>query len=265
MIPLLAPLFEGEWAAFGDGLSCAPAPPGAVRLDRLLADPQGIPALLGAHGRHLGCEDMRPVSVAWLLDYCWTLLPAFIAAATLLQQRLPLAPSLCWLALDADGHPVRLHLLDDGIALPGTEPAARYGELLRTHLPPLVAALARHGRVAERLLWGNVARRMEAVFEQVLPAAGEAGRIDAEALLGSACWPDGSPNPLHGRMRSISRDAGGRATRVVLHRECCLCYLLPEEDYCAACPLAPANRSVRKAAGAKHPARPSVQQGSTTT
>lgn len=250
MIPLLAPLFQGEWAAFGAGLSCAPPPAHAIRLDRLLAEPERLEAVLRLHAAHLGVDDLRPVSTGWLLDYCWMLLPAFAAAATMLRHRLPLAPARTWLAIDADGHPERLHLVHDGHAMPGAPPALRYGELLREHLPPLVAALARQGRVAERLLWGNAARRMDAVFEQILLATGNAAHCaqDADALLHQPLWADGRHNPLHGPRRAVSRQVDGVTARVELHRECCLCYMLPQDGYCTACPLAPANRRPPRAA-----------------
>jgi ferric iron reductase protein FhuF len=250
MIPLLAPLFQGDWAAFGAGLSCAPPPAGAIRLDRLLHEPGRLDAVLRLHARHLGVDDLRPVSTGWLLDYCWMLLPPFAVAATMLHRRLPLAPQQAWLAIDLDGHPERLYLAHDGDAMPDTSTAERYGELLRSHLPPLVAALARHGRVAERLLWGNAARRLDAVFEQILIATGNAGHCaqDAHALLQQPRWADGLPNPLQGPRRIFHQQVGGVATRVELHRECCLCYMLPQDGYCTACPLAPANRSVKQAA-----------------
>lgn len=248
MIPMLAPLFQGEWAPFGAGLSCLPPPPGAIRLDRLIAEPEHLAALLRRHAAHLGTDDLRPVSTGWLLDYCWLLLPPFAAAATLLQHRLPLRPDQTWLTADADGHPERLYLAHDGAALPGTAAGTRYGELVYQHLPPLIAALARHGRVPERLLWGNAARRLDAVFEQILLAAAHLPhcRQDADALLHQAAWPDGRTNPFHSprqrRRLPPGSAAADAATVAELHRECCLCYMLPGQEYCSACPLDPANR-----------------------
>ncbi|MES2259409.1 MAG: siderophore-iron reductase FhuF [Pseudomonadota bacterium] len=244
MIPLLAPLFQGDWAPFGAGLSCLPPPAGAVRLDRLLAEPDRLGAILRLHATHLGTQDLRPASTAWLLDYCWMLLPAFTVSATMLQHRLPLRLDQTWLAIDADGHPERLHLADEGQPMPGTPAPERYCELLRHHLPPLIAALARHGRVAERLLWGNAARRVDAVFEQILLAAplDPRCRADADVLLVQACWPDGHANPLQGPRRGIDKTVAGAQVHIALHRECCLCYMLPGQEYCTACPLDRANR-----------------------
>jgi ferric iron reductase protein FhuF len=240
MIALLEPLFQGEWAAFGASLSCEPAPADAIGLDRLLADPALLESVLRRHAAYQGCDDMRPVAATWALNYFWMVLPPFVAAATVLQHRFPLAPDAVALTLADDGLPARLYLPHEGWALPASPLAQRYDELVWQHLQPVVRAVARQGRVAERLLWGNATRYLNATLEQILRLTADAAhcRQDRDALLLAPLWPDGRPNPLFGRRRQAERRVDGAVVTLELHRECCLNHMLPAGDYCLACPLA---------------------------
>ncbi|MDC8759693.1 siderophore-iron reductase FhuF [Janthinobacterium fluminis] len=250
MIALLEPLFPGEWAVYGAGLSCEPAPPGAIRLDRLLAEPALLEQLLRSHAEQLGCADPRPVAASWALAYFGMLLPPFAAAATILQHRFPLAPSDVALSVDAAGRPLRLHLPHTGWAMPASPLAARYDELLWLHLQPLIEALARQGRVAARLLWGNATRYLGATLEQIVALSGGAAhcRDDSERLLLRDAWPDGRANPLFGPLRQIDKCVDGAVVTLALHRECCLNHMLPGAAYCSACPLLADNLRLLKAA-----------------
>ncbi len=246
MIALLEPLFQGDWAAYGNGVSCAPAPADAIRLDHLLAQPDRLEHILRLHARHLGSDDLRPVTVAWALDYFWLLMPSFVAAATLLRHRLPMAPEQVALTVDADGHPLHLYLPHQGQAMPDSPVEQRYDEFIWRHVQALIQALAPHGRVALRLLWGNATRYLSAVLDQIMLVE-PACAADRQALLFERSWPDGRPNPLFGPLRSIRKPENGRLVNIELHRECCLCYLLPGQEYCSACPLTLENRRLLKA------------------
>jgi ferric iron reductase protein FhuF len=246
VIPLLAPVFQGELAAYGETLACDAQPPGdAVSVARLLDDPAVLADALQRHARHRGCRDLRPVASAWSFNYLEALLPPVMAAASVLQHVLPVLPQQMWVRLDGDGEARSFHIRDEGRPQPGSSTAARYDALLWGHLQPLVEALVRATRVPAKVLWGNVARYVEAVLDQAMPLTGHAPHVvqDREQLLQHAHWPDGRGNPLHGCYETLPP---GDAAAAPPYRQCCLLYLLPGDDgYCHACPLSPPHRGLR--------------------
>jgi ferric iron reductase protein FhuF len=239
MIPLLAPLFQGELAVHGEKLQCADAvPAGMVRVADLAQSPALLAGVLDRNAlyRGAGGEDRRPVASAWSLEYIAMLLPPVMAAASMLQHVFPMAAEHTWVRLDAHGSPASFHIRQLGRPLHGTDAAERYAPLLWQHLAPLFAALSGLTRLAPKILWSNTVRLMEPVFDAALAATGGAASIaqDRQLLLHTAAWPrDLRANPLHGRERRAP---------VKLHRECCLNHLLPHEHHCNACPLTPAHR-----------------------
>lgn len=84
MIPLLSPLFHGDWAAYAEALHCAPEwPAGAVPVTRLLGRDPLFGDTIRRYAAHLNVSgnDLRAAASAWSLDYLWALLPATAAAA----------------------------------------------------------------------------------------------------------------------------------------------------------------------------------------
>lgn len=249
MIPLLAPIFRGEWAVYGETLACAPQPPtGAVQVAELIARPELLAALLQQHARHRRVRrpDLRPVASAWSMHYLNALLPPVAAAASLLQHEFPMAPERAWISFEDGAVPQRFHITHEGHARPGTDTAARYTALLFEHLGPLFAQLTRLTRIAPKILWGNAARYLEPVLQQGLLLSGHAPSIakDLDHLLHQPRWGC-ADNPLFAVQRKVVRMQSGTPAPVTLHRQCCLYYLLPEEGYCGACPLAPEFRKAR--------------------
>lgn len=254
MIPLLAPLFQGDWTAYADKLSCAAEwPAGTVPVAHLL----GCGPLLGATmlryaaHRNVSGNDLRAAASAWSLEYLWALLPATAAAASVLQHVFPMRAEDVALSLNDFGAPIRFHIRHEGCAAPASPPAVRYGPLLDAHLDPIFKAISRQTRVTLKILWGNTARYLEAILDQALVLTGNAERIalDKQILLQRPVRPDGSPNPLFGRQRISARNEDRATTPLLLHRQCCLFYRLPGQSYCGACPLAPEHQIDRKPAG----------------
>jgi len=254
MIPLLSPLFQGDWAAHAETLHCAAEwPPGTVPVTRLL----GSDALLGAtirrYAAHLNVSghDLRAAASAWSLDYLWALLPATAAAASVLQHVFPMRTEDVALSLNDFGAPIRFHIRHEGCPAPATSPAVRYASLLDAHLDPLFKALSRQTRITQKILWGNTARYLEAILDEALALTGNAEQIalDKQILLQRPLRPDGTPNPLFGRQRTSARTGNGATAPLLLHRRCCLLYRLPGQRYCDACPLAPEHQIGTKPAG----------------
>lgn len=251
MIALLEPLFQGEWAPLGETLDCTPRPPdGAVKVADLLTQPELLADILARHARRWRSTEMRAVASAWSLSYLWALLPPVVAAASVLQHGFPVDPARMWLSLDEDGEPLRFHILDEGHPWPGTDAATRFAPLVWTHLLPLVTALNRQARVPAKILWGNAARHIESVLDEALILTGQAPHIaeDLAHLLHCPSWPGHARNPLQGVQRQVIHIDKGQTERITLHQQCCLYYLLPDEGYCGACPLAPQYRKLKDAA-----------------
>jgi len=251
LIPLLSPLFQGALASVGEKLQCAAAVPSDAICVEDLLQPETLRATLQRQAgfrRETG-SDLRAVASAWALEYVGALLPPVVAAASVLQHVFPMVAAQVWVQLDPHGNASAFHLREMGGPRAGRSPAECYGPLLWQHLRPLFAALVELTHVAPKLLWGNVSRNLEPIFDQALALTGGSVSIlqDREHLLLSPEWPadGGGPpcaNPLRGRQRVVHRLHGGERTSMKLHRQCCLFHLLPGETYCGACPLAPCFR-----------------------
>ena len=258
MIALLEPLFQGERRAYGESLSCAPRfPPDALPISQLVADPTLLARTVRRYADRLGTDDLRPAASAWSYSYLGALLPPLAAAATLLRHRFPAHADDMAVALDQHGGVAGFHICSLGDAVAGADTLECYDALLRGHLAPLFAQLGRQSGLAQKILWGNVARLLDTLLAeaaQFAAAHGEANGAAAVArdrarLLDAPEWA-GAVNPLHMRQRAMQRPAGAGAIAregqpPVLHRQCCLYHLLPGQGYCGACPLDSAHARVK--------------------
>ncbi|MQE66372.1 siderophore-iron reductase FhuF, partial [Vibrio parahaemolyticus] len=68
MIPLLTPLFQGEWAPLGEALACSPRwPPDAIQVSHLIRDDRLLAGAIRQHARRRGVtgDDLRAAASAW--------------------------------------------------------------------------------------------------------------------------------------------------------------------------------------------------------
>jgi ferric iron reductase protein FhuF len=242
VIPLLEPLFQGDWAPYGEALVCT----GDIPRDaQCVADwwlPNGhLKHALCLHAEHLGTSDLRVAASSWSLHYLWNLLAPVTAAASLLQHVFPVLPPQLWVRLDGDGEPARFYFQHLGEARAGTDTATRFGPLLWQHLAPLFELIHCESRLPQKILWANAARYLGNIYKAALPLSGQSPAVlqDKVTLIDSPHWPDGRPNPLFGPSRQVWADENGERVRITLHRQCCLLYKLPGDSYCSACPLKP--------------------------
>ncbi len=247
MIPVLAPLFQGEWAVYGETVICSPQrPAGAVSISCLSGNETLLGDTIYRYAAHRGVtgEDLRAAASAWSLEYLWALLPPVVAAASVLQHSFPLRARDVAVSLNDVGAPVCFHIKHEGHAMPGTPTATRYAPLLDDHLGPLFDAIGRQTRLAQKILWGNTARYLEIILDQALALTDNASHValDREILLQRPKQIDGQPNLLYMQQRTSVHIELGVATIVALNRQCCLLYRLPGQDHCGACPLAPEYR-----------------------
>lgn len=243
MLDLLKPLFRDTWAPLGEGLRCGDvSEPGAIRLSELTGSQEVLESLLIQCAAQLGTTDLRPVASAWMLRYTALLLPPVAAASTLLQYVLPLDDPGVALTLD-NGNAECVLIPHSGFPAPGSGTATRYASLLEGHLAPLVNRLSETSKLPTKILWGNIARRLDALFDQAKTLAPSDDAMtciahDRDHLLQQSTWRDGRRNPLFGQRKAAVHERTGEPVTVRLHRQCCLNYLLPEKGHCGLCPLA---------------------------
>lgn len=260
MITLLEPIFRGPFAPHGETLHLVQAPPSnAIAVAQLLGSPGILQDVLQRRSQYLGYtgKDHRPLASAWSMAYLAALLPPVCAAATLLRHVFPIEASNTWVELHEDGLPQSFYILSLGQSMPDADVWQRYQRLVWGHLVPLVDALHPLTRLPRKILWANVVRYFDGVFDAAQALAGSHPdlRADRDALLGHLRWGiAGSPcqafdtpfpaNPLFGTDRVITILRDGIGETVKLHRQCCLLYKLsPKHGYCGACPLDPRYRS----------------------
>jgi ferric iron reductase protein FhuF len=249
MIELLKPIFKGPLAAYGEGLICSDAhPASAIRLVDLLGAPDALNALLCRQALLLETADLRPVASSWMLKYANLLLPPIVVAATLLKHAFPIDAIEVSIDLDGEENPRKVFISHLGSSAIEQDTASRYAPLIDAHLTPLVMRLSEVSNLPAKILWGNVARRLDTILNQAAAMAPTASLVtdintDRDYLLQQKIWPDGRRNPLFSRQQTaLVTRPDGQQIPTMLHRQCCLLYLLPREGYCVACPLSPRYR-----------------------
>lgn len=233
MIPVLQPIFQNEWISYGETIVHGPLPKEyaqhqVILLEEFLSDSTLLTDTLIRYGQNLKCRDLLPVASAWTLDYFSALLPPVVAANSVLHHGFPVSATEIRIVLDAHGAPVAFQVPHEGESLEGQVATQRYAVLVWKHLEPLIDKLVLHTPARSRLLWNNAARYFNEVLEQAAHLGiNQPGIInDQDTLLRQPHWPDGRFNPLYGKLPTNNR----------LHRQCCLYYLLPDQNYCRACP-----------------------------
>ncbi|AON54686.1 iron reductase [Herbaspirillum seropedicae] len=234
VLPILAPLFDQRTAAYAARLVCdASSYAQALPLPALL-EASALDDAVRRHAAHWRSDDLRAAASAWCLDYFAAMLVPAMAAAAVLRHHLPLAAAQLRVVLAPHGGMAQVCLPHAGHPWPQASPPERYEELVWQHLAPVIAALNKRFRTPSAVLWGNAVRYIHAVLQRgvllALPSQ-EGLAEDRRLLLDSPLWPDGRTNPLY------HRRAVPPAGVDYLHRNCCMYYRLPGEDYCAACPL----------------------------
>lgn len=151
------------------------------------------------------------------------------------RSAVPLSAANLDLRLNAEtGLPGALAVREPRARIPAHTMHEAFEPLIFDHAAPLIETFSRFG-LSPRLLWSNLAVYIEWIVrelgERIDPALGAEGL----AILESADWPNGRPNPIHGLLGRTCGDDGDEFTR---RRVCCLRYLLPGMPGCGMiCPL----------------------------
>lgn len=234
MIEALAPLFTGDFSSYRDTLVLHDDPRPSVPLRELLSA-EGLPALLARFGETYPGGDRRALLSQWSKHYFVRLIPPVVAAALVLNRRLPLDLDDIEVVLDEQHLPQAFKLRDAGEAFAPGDPFERFAHLQHDHLAPLIQAFTAQVKIAPKVLWSNAGNYFEWILTalgKVLPAPLLA---DGFSLLQAPQQPDGRRNPLYQPVRYVELQGAVLPWRQ--RRVCCIRYLLPELELCENCPL----------------------------
>ncbi|MBD9399582.1 siderophore-iron reductase FhuF [Pseudomonas sp. PDM11] len=234
MIEALAPLFIGDFSSYRDTLVLHDDPRPSVPLRELLSA-EGLPALLARFGEAYADGDRRALLSQWSKHYFVRLIPPVVAAALVLNRRLPLDLDDIEVVLDEEHLPQAFKLRDAGGSFTPDDPFERFAHLQHDHLAPLIQAFTAQVKIAPKVLWSNAGNYFEWILTalgKVLPAPMLA---DGFSLLQATLQPDGGRNPLYQPVRYV--ELQGAALPWRQRRVCCIRYLLPELELCKNCPL----------------------------
>ncbi|MEH3118827.1 MAG: siderophore-iron reductase FhuF [Methylorubrum populi] len=227
----------GHLPGFRQGLAVADDPRPSLPRDLLLA-PDMIARIAARFEARYGPTDPRAILSIWTSWHFGTVLPPVLAAGILFDlgpvldfeaARFIMAPDLRTEAVTIGEGTVRL---DRGNAF------ARFEPLVDAYLRPAIRFFASRGGLSERVLWSNAGTAFEALLCRMEALAGDRdGYRAARRFLDGPSLPDGAPNPLYRPVRYVE----GRRIR----RVCCVRFLVPDGQICAACPLDPTHPARR--------------------
>ena len=154
VIEALAPLFIGDFSSYRDNLVLHDDPRPSVPLRELLSD-EGLPVLLARFGESYTGGDRRALLSQWSKHYFVRLIPPVVAAALVLNRRLPLDIDDIEVVLDEQHLPQAFKLRDAGEAFAPGDPFERFAHLQHDHLAPLIQAFSAQVKIAPKVLWSN--------------------------------------------------------------------------------------------------------------
>jgi ferric iron reductase protein FhuF len=248
VIPSLAPILAGALEPYAGTLVLADDPrpgiPGPA-----LTDPAILDALLDEAAEHIGAGDRRAQISLLCIEYVHVLMPLAVVASLLLGRTLPLRLEDISVILDDEHMPAAIRLHNDGAPWTEGDVFARFHDMIRGNLEPLIEAWAAYSGISPRVLWTNAANLYEAILRGMEKMPGAPGELiaAADALTTSTHWPDGWRNPFARPVFYRPEHPETQRWR----RVCCVRYLIPIYDYCSNCPHLLAEQENARGAGGR--------------
>ena len=250
MLPTLAALFQGPFAAFHDRVLLASQAKGEVVPLRRLFTPQGLDEVLDRYAVEFMTPvyrrpDRRALMSQWSKYFLAQTIYVPVAANLLLDRRLPLAFDTLGVQLDELGLVERLVIPHEGdsIEVAQGDVEARLRPLMCALLGPTIAAMTVHTGIGSKALWSNAGHYYAYLMGQLQGMPAPPPAVDDGArLMTLAYFADGERNPLYQPVRYVENAEGEVEP---LRRVCCVRYKLPGLDYCGNCPL-PAACAMRR-------------------
>lgn len=226
-------------------LRCGERPPagedGWLGCAGLISDPDLLHRQIAHSADGRGTDDIQVLASLWVQSYAFRV-PSIAVAAWALGLPVPTVAPADTLVRVARHRPSEVAVTVDDV---GTVDAATLvARVVDEHLAPFVAAVRSTVRVGERMLWGNVATSLAAIFRSVHsgPHGDPAVRERATAFFVEA---------------PVLASLGGYSTIEVAgalgwwwdRSNCCLWYRIPGNELCEDCSLHdPAERAARRRA-----------------
>ncbi|MGF9567028.1 siderophore-iron reductase FhuF [Neorhizobium sp. JUb45] len=232
MIPELAHIFKGPFAALGETLSVNPAP--NITIDAFFTCGQ-LHETLDIFSRRWSAPDPRVVATQWSKTYFSTLLPAVLLPAMLCNWHLPLGTDTMGLQLSPTCAVAGFVFSSPGGRCDISRGTPRlFDFLVEGHLRPVVEMLTAATPLPAKVLWSNAGNVFETVVGRASAMLGNDHPAVQEGMEIMADRRDatGRANPLFQPVRYI--DNGNE--RIRQRRICCLRYFTPELGYCKSCP-----------------------------
>lgn len=239
MIDTLESIFRGNFARYRTVLALRDDPREAIAGPDFLR-PQTLREMMVRFRPEFVAEDPRGLASLWSKNYFVRLIPPVMAAALLLNYRLPLDMARLEVVVDGSGVPIAFKLPHAGEKLPEAPrtPFERFAHLIEDNLAPFIGALSACSGLTEKVLWSNAGNYFEWALGQLAAQGGTAQALaDGKVLLEARLTPDGRRNPLHEPIRYVEvaePDAEPDLWR--MRRLCCIRYLLPGVELCPNCP-----------------------------
>ena len=253
MNPELAGLFRGDLAAVGAALVIKDHTRSFEPVTDLM-QPDRLSAILEKFSTCYQKPERRAVASQWSKIYFSKLIVPSVAAALMLDWRLPLDLGVTGITLDEFGRPGAFCLTHAGLAIAAQTAVERFSFVIDAHIAPVIGAIAGASGLSQKVLWsnaGNIVENVVSYSEKSAPAKKSVEQ--ARLLLRARRLSSGEPNPLFEPVRyTHTCETQVRKRRVCcmpytadrfyaeperLRRVCCIRYLIPSLAYCKTCPL----------------------------
>lgn len=196
----------------------------------LIADTDALHEQIAASAEGRGTDDMQVLASLWVQSYTFRV-PSIAVAAWALGLPVPTVAAEHTLVHVSRNRPAEVAVTVDTIDQ--VDAATLVARVVDEHLAPFVAAVRAGVKVGERLLWGNVATSLAAIFRSVHglgPHGDPAVRQRAGELFGAA--PD-----LAALGAFATIEVPGALGWWWDRSNCCLWYQIPGNEMCEDCSL----------------------------
>jgi ferric iron reductase protein FhuF len=202
-----------------------------------LLDPACLESVISRFaGTYPPDTDRRALVSLWTLYYFSALMIDPILCWLELRRVLPLALDEIDVLIDSTtGLPSHFLLNTLGEVQETATVHEAMSGVIRQHLEPLIAVIAKQCGLSKRVLWTNATGYLSWMIHEIGQHGSEALKAEGMALIEAPIWPDQWKNPLHNLVQAGCSESGD----YIGHRRiCCMRYAVPGVGGCGrSCPV----------------------------